>query len=89
MYYLINKIKSISFFFPLSKIKIWTFPRIITGYFPKYDSTWILGTKSSSYNISMTFKALEGTAEAGPQLALQLYIITLKGLCLKSTEGLK
>ena len=35
------------------------------------------------------FKALEGNAEAGPQLALQLYIITIRGLCLKSTQGKK
>ena len=76
--------------YPHTSFNSGKFPDTYTGFHirVKYDSSWILGTKLSSYNISMTFKALEGTAKAGPQLALQLYI-TLKGLCLKSSEGLK
>ena len=35
----------------------------------------------------MRFKSLEGTVEAGPQLVLQLYIITRIGLNLDKTEG--
>ena len=37
----------------------------------------------------MRFKSLEGTVEAGPQLVLQLYIITRIGLNLDKTEGEK
>ena len=52
------------------------------------STNWVYG-KGIGYEEIMRFKSLEGTVEAGPQLVLQLYIITRTGLNLDKTEGEK
>ena len=49
---------------------------------------WVYG-KGFGLEETVMFKSLEGTVEAGPQLVLQLYIMTRMGLYLDKTEGEK
>ena len=64
------------------------FNRILAVILPDYNVNWILGDEDNA-NAALTFKAIEGTTEAFPQLVLQLYIIARKGLCLSKTGGKK
>ena len=58
--------------------------RVAKGLFPKWRvGEWLLGHGDfegedfvANYRTSMLFKSMEGILEAGPQLVLQLYIIT-------------
>ena len=54
------------------------------GYLPPWVANWIAVIED--YTSSMIFKAMEGIVEAGPQLTLQLFIITRTGLKLFPIE---
>ena len=60
--------------------------RISAGIFG--SAHWVYGKGFDLEEVVM-FKSLEGTVEAGPQLVLQLYIMTRLGLYLDKTEGEK
>ena len=63
---------------------------MFSGLLPNVDSSWITGGgRDSDYVMdvkkqALLFKALEGTFEAGPQLVLNLYILTREVICLAS-----